>query len=84
MRWLQKKTNSVRWWLVNGLYYRLFILNGISTQPPSGGCELKPDTEIAGTGGVNQPPSGGCELKPLPQWATPNGPVTSRLRAAVS
>ncbi len=47
MRWLQKKTNSVRWWLVNGLYYRLFILNGItpvsthSRPKAAGGCQSK-------------------------------------------
>ena len=34
-------------------------------QPPSGGCELKPEHADVIREMGNQPPSGGCELKPL-------------------
>ena len=33
------------------------------SQPPSGGCELKPAAQSAKASHGNQPPSGGCELK---------------------
>ena len=42
------------------------IKNAVSpyTQPPSGGCVLKPSWTNNGVNRTNQPPSGGCVLKP--------------------
>ena len=37
------------------------------TQPPSGGCELKPAQPGTTAPAPTQPPSGGCELKPSEQ-----------------
>ncbi len=35
----------------------------METQPPSGGCELKPRVGGCVKSAKSQPPSGGCELK---------------------
>ena len=35
----------------------------LASQPPSGGCVLKLDTNSRNEAIVNQPPSGGCVLK---------------------
>ncbi len=49
----------------------------VKCQPPSGGCELKPDGGLVIVNDAGQPPSGGCELKqtmPCP-GITPNPPA---------
>ena len=43
--------------------YTLDAMNGIATQPPSGGCVLKLISGFQVFKRINQPPSGGCVLK---------------------
>ena len=53
-----------------------------TTQPPSGGCVLKPPNALPPASAPGQPPSGGCVLKLIKRTRGGNQ-FPSRLRAAV-
>ena len=55
----------------------------LCSQPPSGGCVLKPRPSLNCSPVQNQPPSGGCVLKQKPSCCRWCRCGSSRLRAAV-
>ena len=54
----------------------IFIVTGNLTQPPSGGCVLKPYVGPILAVAAIQPPSGGCVLKQLKGRRVAHGQVS--------
>ena len=59
------------------------VMWNLPTQPPSGGCVLKPIGGIYNAVFFRQPPSGGCVLKLVVVVSSRGVAWPSRLRAAV-